>query len=83
MDGTIDMIATDHAPHSAEEKRKRVCLGPEWDHRSGDGFGTGITNLVKRGYLSMMDLLAKMTVNPAKLYSLTAEIFLWAGRPTW
>ena len=41
MDGTIDMIATDHAPHSAGRERERVCRGAERDHRSGDGAGAG------------------------------------------
>lgn len=68
MDGTIDMIATDHAPHSMEEKEKEFTSAPSGIIGLETALALGITNLVKRGYLSMMDLLAKMTVNPARLY---------------
>ena len=70
-DGTIDLIATDHAPHSAEEKAKE----PMWTAPSGiigleTSLALGITSLVKPGHLTMMELLEKMTINPAKLYKL-------------
>ena len=70
-DGTIDLIATDHAPHSEEEKAKE----PMWSAPSGitgleTSLGLGITSLVKPGHLTLMELLEKMTVNPAKLYKL-------------
>lgn len=70
-DGTIDLIATDHAPHSAEEKAKE----PMWTAPSGitgleTSLGLGITSLVKPGHLTLMQLLEKMTCNPAKLYKL-------------
>lgn len=70
-DGTIDLIATDHAPHSAEEK----AANPMWTAPSGitgleTSLGLGITSLVKPGHLTLMQLLEKMTCNPAKLYNL-------------
>ena len=70
-DGTIDLIATDHAPHSEEEKAKE----PMWTAPSGitgleTSLGLGITSLVKPGHLTLMQLLEKMTCNPAKLYKL-------------
>lgn len=70
-DGTIDLIATDHAPHSAEEKGKE----PMWTTPSGiigleTSLGLGITSLVKPGHLTLMQLLEKMTCNPANLYKL-------------
>lgn len=70
-DGTIDLIATDHAPHSAEEKAKE----PMWIAPSGitgleTSLGLGITFLVKPGHLTLMQLLEKMTYNPAELYKL-------------
>lgn len=70
-DGTIDLIATDHAPHSEEEKAKE----PMWTAPSGitgleTSLGLGITSLVKPGHLSLMELLEKMTCNPANLYKL-------------
>ena len=70
-DGTIDLIATDHAPHSEEEKAKE----PMWTAPSGitgleTSLGLGITSLVKPGHLTLMELLEKMTINPARLYKL-------------
>lgn len=68
MDGTIDMIATDHAPHSKEEKEQEFLKAPSGIIGLETSLALGITNLVKRGYLSMMELLRKMTINPARLY---------------
>ena len=70
-DNTIDLIATDHAPHSAEEK----AVEPMWKAPSGilgleTSLALGITSLVKPGHLTMMELLEKMTSNPASLYKL-------------
>ena len=74
-DGTIDLIATDHAPHSAEEKAKE----PMWTAPSGitgleTSLGLGITSLVKPGHLTLMQLLEKMTCNPAGLYKLPGGV---------
>ena len=70
-DGTIDLIATDHAPHSTEEKATEPM------HKAPSGIigletslGLGITSLVKPGHLTLMALLKKMTCNPASLYKL-------------
>ena len=70
-DGTIDLIATDHAPHSEKEK----ATEPMWKAPSGitgleTSLGLGIKSLVKPGHLTLMELLEKMTCNPAKLYKL-------------
>lgn len=72
QDDTIDLIATDHAPHSAEEKAKPLTEAPSGITGLETSLGLGITSLVKPGYLSLMDLLAKMTYNPADLYQLPA-----------
>lgn len=72
QDDTIDLIATDHAPHSAEEKAKPLTEAPSGITGLETSLGLGITSLVKPGYLSLMDLLAKMTCNPANLYQLPA-----------
>lgn len=69
-DGTIDLIATDHAPHSAEEKAKPITKAPSGIIGLETSLALGITNLVKPGHLTMLQLLEKMTVNPAKLYHL-------------
>lgn len=69
-DGTIDLIATDHAPHSAAEKSKPITEAPSGIIGLETSLALGITNLVKPGHLTMLQLLEKMTVNPAKLYHL-------------
>lgn len=69
-DGTIDLIATDHAPHSAEEKGKELTAAPSGITGLETSLGLGITSLVKPGHLTLMQLLEKMTSNPAELYHL-------------
>ena len=68
IDGTIDLIATDHAPHSTEEKSKPVTEAPSGIIGLETSLALGITSLVKPGHLSMLELLEKMTINPARLY---------------
>lgn len=63
-DGTIDVIATDHAPHAASEKEVEFDLAPF----GISGFETALAlslQLAHNNRLSLMDLLAKLTVNPA------------------
>lgn len=69
-DGTIDLIATDHAPHSEEEKDRPFTEAPSGITGLETSLGLGITNLVKPGHLTLMELLEKMTWNPAALYHL-------------
>lgn len=69
-DGTIDLIATDHAPHRAEEKAKELAAAPSGITGLETSLGLGITSLVKPGHLTLMQLLEKMTCNPAALYHL-------------
>lgn len=67
-DGTIDLIATDHAPHSMEEKSKPLPQCPSGIIGLETSLALGITSLVRPGHLSLMELLEKMTINPAELY---------------
>lgn len=69
-DGTIDIIATDHAPHSKEEKGRSITAAPSGIIGLETSLALGITSLVRPGHLTMLQLLEKMTVNPAKLYGL-------------
>lgn len=71
-DGTIDLIATDHAPHSEEEKNRSITAAPSGIIGLETSLALGITNLVRPGYLSLAKLLEKMTINPAVLYHLPA-----------
>jgi dihydroorotase len=70
QDGTIDIIATDHAPHSQEEKNRSFVNSPSGIIGLETSLSLGIMSLVDRGYLTMMQLLEKMTTNPANLYGL-------------
>lgn len=79
-DGTIDMIATDHAPHSTEEKAQEFLKAPSGIIGLETSLSLGITSLVRTGYLTMMELLTKMTLNPARLYGFAAGT-LAEGRP--
>lgn len=79
-DGTIDMIATDHAPHSTEEKARPITEAPSGIIGLETALSLGIRELVDKGYLSMMDLIEKMSLAPAKLYRLDAG-YLKEGGP--
>ena len=71
-DGTIDIIATDHAPHSREEKKRSITAAPSGIIGLETSLALGITSLVRPGHLSLMQLLEKMTITPARLYHLPA-----------
>lgn len=73
-DGTIDIIATDHAPHSNEEKNREFKKAPSGIIGLETALSVGITYLVKNKHLTVMQLLEKLTVNPAKLYNLQTGI---------
>lgn len=79
-DGTIDLIATDHAPHTAEEKKRPITEAPSGIIGLETALPLGITMLVKENHLTMMELLKKMSYNPAKLYHLDAG-YLAKGGP--
>ncbi len=68
----IDLIVTDHAPHSREEKSRDLKSAPSGMIGLETALAVSITFLVKENHLSLIDVLRKMTVNPAKLYKLDA-----------
>lgn len=80
VDGTIDMIATDHAPHTAEEKAKPITAAPSGIIGLETALSLGITELVDGGYLTMGQLLTLMSTNPANMYHLDAG-YLAEGGP--
>lgn len=79
-DGTIDVIATDHAPHSTEEKGRPITEAPSGIIGLETALSLGIRELVNKGYLTMMELIRKMSYAPARLYHLEAG-FLAEGGP--
>ncbi|HHV09103.1 MAG TPA: dihydroorotase [Clostridiales bacterium] len=66
-DGIVDVISTDHAPHSEEEKRKSCKEAPFGIVGSETAFALTWTELVKTGYLTPGQMVEKMSVNPAKI----------------
>ncbi len=72
-DGTISMIATDHAPHTKEEKAaEEFGKAPSGIIGLETSLSLGIKNLVQPGYLSMIELMQRMSYGTAKLYNLPA-----------
>lgn len=72
MDGTIDLIATDHAPHADYEKEKPFVKAPSGMIGLETALSLSIRHLVRPGYLTMMQMLACLTCNPADFYHLQA-----------
>lgn len=69
-DGIIDVISTDHAPHSEDEKRKGFREAPFGIVGSETAFALTLTELVKTGYLTPGQMVEKMSVNPARVLKL-------------
>ncbi len=67
-DGTIDLIATDHAPHAAEEKAKSITEAPSGMIGLETAFALAVTHLVNEAGMSLSDVVSKITINPATLY---------------
>lgn len=70
-DGTIDAIATDHAPHSPEEKLD-FEKAPNGSIGMETSLSAGITKLVKTKELTISELIRKMSVNPAQILNIKA-----------
>lgn len=67
QDDIMDVISTDHAPHSVEEKAKDLEHAPFGIVGLETSVALTVTNLVKKGYLTPMQMAAKMSYNPAKV----------------
>lgn len=70
IDGTIDVIATDHAPHSAEEKSKGLAGSAMGVVGLETAFSVLYTKLVKEGIITLEKLINIMSVKPREIYSL-------------
>lgn len=69
-DGTIDLIATDHAPHSKEEKEKPLTEAPSGIIGLETALSLGIRELVQTGKLTYPQLVQRMSTAPCTLYGL-------------
>jgi dihydroorotase len=74
QDGTIDMIATDHAPHSLEEKSKGLSKSANGIVGLECAFQVLYTNLVLQGVISLEKLLSLMIDNPSKIFGIGSKI---------
>lgn len=91
-DGTIDMIVTDHAPHSDEEKAKPLENAPSGITGLETSLALGIKSLVEPGHISLMKLMELMSKNPAEFYRMVpgsvtkgapADLVIFGEKETW
>lgn len=78
-DGTIDMIATDHAPHSAEEKSRGLKDSAMGVVGLETSFAACYTKLVKEGIITLEKLIEIMHINPARRFGIGHGLFNGAG----
>ena len=91
-DGTIDMIVTDHAPHSEAEKAKPLESAPSGITGLETSLALGIKSLVEPGHISLMKLMELMSKNPAEFYRMVpgsvtkgapADLVIFGEKETW
>jgi dihydroorotase len=80
-DGTIDAIATDHAPHAVEEKEVELVLAPTGLVGLETALGLAVTELVESGHLDAMTMFERMAAAPAKILGLGDQGRIEAGSP--
>ena len=71
-DDTIDFIATDHAPHSAEEKNREITAAPSGILGLETSLPVIYDVLVRENQISWLKVFCKMSTNPARLYGINA-----------
>ncbi|MCL2023997.1 MAG: dihydroorotase [Oscillospiraceae bacterium] len=90
-DGTIDCIATDHAPHTPQEKRN-FLTAPNGVVGFETSLAAGISYLVDTGVLTLPELIAKMSLNPSRILkastgtlriSMPADIVIFDEKAKW
>jgi dihydroorotase len=81
VDGTIDAIATDHAPHALEEKDQEFQYAPPGLVGLETALGLAMTHLVHPGHLSLSDAITRLSTAPARLLGLENHGRLTAGGP--
>ena len=91
-DGTIDCIATDHAPHSAEEKARPLTEAPSGMVGLETSLAITLTELYHSGAMDLTEILQKMTAAPAHVLGVpggklavgeTADLTLFDLNETW
>jgi dihydroorotase len=79
-DGTADAIATDHAPHAVHEKEVEFVYAPFGIIGLETAFGLSITELLLDGWLTLPQLIEKLSTNPRRILGLP-EIRIEEGQP--
>ncbi len=79
-DGTIDAIATDHAPHALHEKEVEFQYAPFGIVGLETALALSVTELVRKNYLTLPELIEKLSTNPRNILRLP-EIRIEEGRP--
>ena len=84
-DGTIDMIATDHAPHSNEEKSKGLKMSAFGIVGLETAFAAMYTHLVKTGVITLEKLIELMSINPRKRFNIPLgnDFTVWDLEKEW
>jgi dihydroorotase len=91
-DGTIDLVATDHAPHHYDEKEREFADAPNGIVGLETALAVIVTNLVESGQLTFSDLVNRMSCTPARLFNLpggslkrgaTADITVFDPKIRW
>ena len=72
LDGTIDMIVTDHSPHAPEEKDREYIYAPSGFPGLETSLGILLTDLYHENKIDLVTLISKMTYEPAKVFNLDA-----------
>ncbi len=80
-DGTIDAIATDHAPHAPEEKEREFAFAPPGMVGLETCLALALTELVAPGHLALPHALARLSTAPARILGLDAHGRLAEGGP--
>ncbi|MFS8500832.1 MAG: dihydroorotase [Caldicoprobacter sp.] len=79
-DGTIDIIATDHAPHHRDDKEVEYSLAANGISGFETAFSLAYTHLVETGILSIQELVQKMSKRPAEILNIDAGT-IQVGKP--
>lgn len=79
LDGTLDMVATDHAPHTEDEKRRGIAQAPFGMVGIETVFPLLYTYLVVPGLLSLRDLVTRMSTRPALTFGLPGGVIRAGG----
>ena len=72
LDGTIEMVVTDHSPHAPEEKDREYIYAPSGFPGLETALGVLLTDLVHTGKIPLETLIERMTYGPARVFKLNA-----------